>query len=119
MDLISKCNDRVVIFGDDLKRILCECFEKFDNVFVNFIKKNVDLKKEYYRDKYRERVEKVIEKDIGDYLIENFNVEKEEVLKKIIDNGVRGLFLCDKEIVGIRFFYGIFFFILNIFNKKY
>lgn len=119
MDLISKCNDRVVIFGDDPKRIPCECLEKFDNVLANLIKKNVDSKKEYYRDKYRERAEKVIEKDIGDYLIENPNVEKEEALKKIIDNGVRGLSPRDKEIVGIRSFHGIPSFISNIFNKKH
>lgn len=97
-NLKIKCEERVVIFGNNLEYIFGDCVKKFDDIFINFIIKNSKLGKEYYIYKYSIWVKKWLKKDEEDFLRKNFNVDKNEVFYIVKIKVVEGLFLCDKEL---------------------
>lgn len=99
-DLKTRCKDRIVIFGDDPKRIPSDCLQTFDDTLTKLIDQNILLKNEYYTHMCSERAKTAIERDIADYLKKNPNIEREEAAAEVTSMAVQGRSKRDKEIVG-------------------
>lgn len=99
-ELKTRCKDRVVIFGDDPKRIPSDCLQTFDETVTKLIEQNIQLGNEYYTHKCSKRAKIAIEKDVDDYLRKHPNTDKNEAVAKVTSTAVQGLSKRDKDIVG-------------------
>lgn len=93
-----KCEQRVVIFGNDPENIPDVCLKKFDDILTKLIMKNSKLKKEYYTHRYSSWVEKLLKKDEKDFLIKNPKFEKSEASYAVKFRAAEGFSPRDKEL---------------------
>lgn len=99
-ELKTRCKDRIVIFGEDPKRIPSDCLQTFDDTLTKLIDQNMRLGKEYYTHTCSKQAKAAIERDVADYLKKHPNTEIEEAAAKVTSMAVQGLSKRDKEIVG-------------------
>lgn len=97
-NLKIKCEERVVIFGNNPEYIPGDCVKKFDDILTNLIIKNSKLGKEYYTHKHSTWVKKWLKKDEEDFLRKNPNVDKNEASYIVKTKAAEGLSPRDKEL---------------------
>lgn len=96
--LENKCEQRVVIFGNNQENIPDQCVKKFDDILTKLIMKNIKLGKEYYTHKYSAMVEKLIKKDKKDFLRENPEVGINEASNIVKFKAAEGFSPRDQEL---------------------
>lgn len=93
-----KCEQRVVIFGNNPEDIPDMCVKKFDDILRNMIMKNSKLEKEYYTHRYSSWVKKFIKKDEKDFLRKNPECEKSEASYVVKFKAAEGFSPRDEEL---------------------
>lgn len=101
IELNRKCDERLVIFGNNQETIPTESVEKFYDILTEMIKKNSDSKKEFYTDRNADDAMKILKKDRVDYMEKNQNLSEEEALEKVQINAAEGISPREKELRDI------------------
>lgn len=97
-DLISKCDQRRVIFGDKKDSIPVESVTKFDEVLTKLIEENARNGEEYYTHELYEKATEILENDTNDYVNENPQTCRNEALEIVRLRAIEGLSPRDKEL---------------------
>lgn len=99
--IIQKCGDRRVIFGDNKRKIPFESVARFDDVLTELIKENAKMGKEYYTHELFEKATKILNKDAKDFMEKNPQKSKNEALEIVRRNAAEGHSLRDDELLGL------------------
>lgn len=99
--IITNCEKRRVIFGDDKREIPFESVTKFDDVLTNLIKKNGKNGNEYYTHEYYEKATKILNKDANDFIKKNPETSKNEALEIVRLRAIEGLSPRDSQLLGL------------------
>lgn len=101
-EIIFKCDNRRVIFGDNNRSIPIESVTQFDEVLTKLINKNAQKGEEYYTHELYEKATEILEKDADDYVKENPYTCRNEALEIVRLRAIEGCSPRDKKLQKLK-----------------
>lgn len=96
--LQSKCDNRIVIFGNNAGNIPTECVKMFYDILEKLFTENTTSGKPYYTHKYSKTTEKLFNRDLDDYRRDNPKVEEKKAHDIVSFRAAEGFSPRDKEL---------------------